>query len=240
MGEKFNLKVLPDNYNIKFEVGSKLIDVINENNISMESACGGNGKCGKCKVIVLEGKISNITENEKKILSKKEINEKIALACERNILGDTTIEIIGKNKDIIEKGEIIKSNKKIESIVKKVYLELPLPSLKDQRSDVKRILDYLKDENNRNYKFDINLIPKLQEVLLEHDYKVTVTIVDDEVIKIQGSNHENTNYGIAIDIGTTTVAAYLIDLINGDIIDIKSNLNLQKNICFTCFSFNMQ
>lgn len=55
-----------------------------------------------------------------------------------------------------------------------------------------------------------------------------MTTLNKEVIKIQGNNHENQNYGIAIDIGTTTVAAYLIDFVNGKIIDNKSNLNLQK------------
>lgn len=228
MGEKINLKVLPDNCNIKVEAGSKIIDVLNENNISVESTCAKKGKCGKCKVKVLEGKISNITENEKKLLSEKEINEKIVLACERRIFGDITIKIIDKNKDIVEKGKIIKSNENINTIVEKIYLELPLPSLEDQRSDVKRILDYLKIKNKRNYKFDINLIPKLQEILLENYYKVTATILNDEIIKIQGNNHENQNYGIAIDIGTTTVAAYLINLVNGEIIDAKSNLNEQK------------
>ena len=53
MGEKINLKVLPENYNIKVEVGSKLIDALNDNNISVESTCGGKGNCGKCKVKVL-------------------------------------------------------------------------------------------------------------------------------------------------------------------------------------------
>ena len=228
MGEKINLKVLPDNYNRKVEAGSKLIDALNENNISVESTCGGKGKCGKCKVKILEGKVSNITDNEKKLLSEKEINEKIVLACERSILGDMTIEIFDKNKDIVEKGKIIKSNKKINTIVEKIYLELPLPSLKDQRSDVKRILYYLNEKNKINYKFDISLIPKLQETLLENDYKVTATILNDEIIKIQGHNHENQNYGIAMDIGTTTVAAYLINLLNGEIIDTESNLNEQK------------
>ncbi|MEW9080857.1 2Fe-2S iron-sulfur cluster-binding protein, partial [Terrisporobacter glycolicus] len=52
MGEKINLKVLPDNCNIKVEAGNKIIDVLNENNISVESTCAKKGKCGKCKVKV--------------------------------------------------------------------------------------------------------------------------------------------------------------------------------------------
>ena len=127
MGKKVNLKVLPDNYNKEVEAGSRLMDAINENNISIESTCGSKGKCGKCKVKLLEGKISNITENEKKLLSEKEIEEKIVFACERTVLGDITIEIINENKDMVEKGQIIKSNKNINPIVEKIYLELPLP-----------------------------------------------------------------------------------------------------------------
>lgn len=125
MGKKVNLKVLPDNYNKEVEAGSRLMDAINENNISIESTCGSKGKCGKCKVKLLEGKISNITENEKKLLSEKEIDEKIVFACERTVLGDITIEIINENKDMVEKGQIIKSNKNINPIVEKIYLELP-------------------------------------------------------------------------------------------------------------------
>ena len=124
-GKKVNLKVLPDNYNKEVEAGSRLMDAINENNISIESTCGSKGKCGKCKVKLLEGKISNITENEKKLLSEKEIDEKIVFACERTVLGDITIEIINENKDMVEKGQIIKSNKNINPIVEKIYLELP-------------------------------------------------------------------------------------------------------------------
>lgn len=125
MGKKVNLKVLPDNYNKEVEAGSRLMDAINENNISIESTCGSKGKCGKCKVKLLEGKISNITENEKKLLSEKEIDGKIVLACERTVLGDITIEIINEDKDMVEKGQIIKSNKNINPIVEKIYLELP-------------------------------------------------------------------------------------------------------------------
>lgn len=124
-GKKVNLKVLPDNYNKEVEAGSRLMDAINENNISIESTCGSKDKCGKCKVKLLEGKISNITENEKKLLSEKEIDEKIVLACERTVLGDITIEIINEDKDMVEKGQIIKSNKNINPIVEKIYLELP-------------------------------------------------------------------------------------------------------------------
>ena len=223
MTKKFDLKVLLDNCERK-----KLIDVINENNISIETACGGKGKCGKCKVKVLEGHISDITETEKKLLREKEIDENVVLACERYALGDVTIETLDENKETAEKGKIIKSDKNIDSIVEKIYLELPLPSLKDQRSDIKRILDCLKEQKNIDCKFDISLISTLHEILLESDYKATITILKDEIIRVQSGNRQNQNYGIGIDIGTTTVAVYLIYLISGEVLDTKSSLNSQK------------
>lgn len=224
MSEKINLKVLLD-HNMK---GRKLIDIINENNIPIETACGGKGKCGKCKVKVLEGNISDITENEKKLLSKKEIYENVVLACERYALGDVTIEIVDVNEDTIEKGKIIKCDKNIDSIVQKIYLELPLPSLKDQRSDVKRILDCLKNKKNIDCKFDIKLISTLHEILLDSNYKVTVTILKDEIIRVQAGNRQDKNYGIGIDIGTTTVATYFVDLNSGEVLDTESSINSQK------------
>lgn len=221
-----DLKFLSDNDDKKIK--KKLIDVINKNNIFIESDCGGQGSCGKCKVKIIKGKVSEITDIEKKILTKYEIEDNIVLSCKRYIYDDVSIELLDNNRKHMEKGEIIKGNSEIEPIVEKIYLELPLPTLNDQRSDVLRITDFLKEKKQVEYEIDVNLIGCLGEILQKSNYKVTVTIFNKEIIKIQEENQQIYNYGIALDIGTTTVAAYLIDLSNGMVIDSKSSLNFQK------------
>ncbi|WP_317852086.1 2Fe-2S iron-sulfur cluster-binding protein [Paraclostridium sp. AKS73] len=80
----------------KFEVGRNLLDIIQSNNLGMESPCGGKGICGKCKVKVLSGDINPLTNEELKFLSRDEIENKVRLSCLVYPEGDICIEFLDK------------------------------------------------------------------------------------------------------------------------------------------------
>ena len=97
--------------------------------------------------------------------------------------------------------------------VQKRYLELDEPSLSDQRSDIERVLDGLDDLELR---VDLPVLRTLGRVLRAADYKVTAVVVDDVLIDVQAGDTTASRYGIAFDLGTTTVVATLLDLSTGN------------------------
>ncbi|MGL4913628.1 MAG: ASKHA domain-containing protein, partial [Romboutsia sp.] len=238
MEREITVKILPHDENIKCKKGSNLLHVIMKSNtVHIDNDCAGNGTCGKCKVKLIHGELSEVSASEKKLLSKNEIENNIVLVCERTIIGDVVVEVSDENEYLSGKGEIVRdkynsqeSGKIINGILKKIYIELPKPTLIDHRFHINRIAEELSSRhyNNEKLTYDISIIRNLEETLLQSNYCITATIFDKEIVAIEGNDKSNENYGIVVDLGTTTVAAYLINLNTGQIIDTKSHLNNQK------------
>ncbi|MCK4309091.1 MAG: DUF4445 domain-containing protein, partial [Candidatus Atribacteria bacterium] len=183
----------------------------------------GKGICGKCKVLVHKG-ISTIISIEEKFLSKEEIKEGFRLACQTKVFKDSIIEIpleirLDFNNVFSSKlkGDIhhIKKGFSIDSDLRKVFLNLEKPSLDDQRSDWERIKDGLslkKIKNVSNLKIPVKILKKIPNLIRKADFKVTVTILNNEIIDIEDGDTTKSRYGMAFDIGTTTLAGYLINL----------------------------
>ena len=223
MNNFVNVEILPYNKKIKVKIGTILLDVIRNNGFDIFANCGGTGVCGKCKVSVIKDGLSLISEKEKEILSEEELKENITLSCMRKVMKDTIIKLTENEKYIPIKNSVNLMDKKINSIINKSYLELKKPTLEDPVCQVDRILR----EFDNNISIDLNLICTLPEVLSESDYKITATILDNEIINIQKGNVVDFNYGIAIDLGTTTVAGYLINLNSGQLVSSVANSNKQ-------------
>src|SRR5262249_47604803 len=109
--------------------------------------------------------------------------------------------------------------------VQKRYLELAEPSLSDQRSDIERVLDGLDDLELR---VDLSVLRSLGRVLRGADYKVTAVVVDEALIDVQPGDTTGSRYGIAFDLGTTTVVATLLDLSTGTPMAVGSMLSKQQ------------
>jgi len=214
---------LPDKKNIKVPKRTTVLEALERAGINIDTPCGGKGACGKCKVLVVEG-ITAASSLEKKFLSEEETKKGFRLACQTKLFKDTTIEIpleikldFEKVYSINLKGDInhIENNFILDPNFKKIFLDLRRPSLEDQRSDWKRIKDGLslkKIENISNLKIPVEILKKIPYLVRKSDFKITVTLHDNEVIDIECGNTTESSYGIAFDIGTTTVAGYLIDL----------------------------
>src|SRR4030042_5646118 len=218
---------LPDKKNIKVNKGTTILEALERAGINIDTPCGGKGTCGKCKILVTKG-INAITAIEKKLLSEGEIKKGFRLACQAKLFQDSIVEIPLEIKldfkrvfSSNSKGDIhrTKNNFSIESNLKKVFLDLEEPSLDDQRSDWERIKDGLsskKIENISNLKTSVEILKKIPVLMREANFKITVILYNNEIIDIENGETTTSNYGIAFDIGTTTVAGYLIDLESGE------------------------
>ena len=229
---------LPDKKNIEVNKGTTPLEALERAWINIDTPCGGKGICGKCKILINKG-ITTATPIEEELLSEEEIKKGFRLACQAKLFQDSIIEVPSEIRldfkrvfSSNSKGDIhrTKNNFSLESNLKKVFLDLEKPSLDDQRSDWERIKDGLslkKIKNISNLKISLQILKKIPILIRKADFKITVTICNDEIIDLGSGNTAKKSYGIAFDIGTTTVVGYLIDLGSGEELSAIAKTNPQ-------------
>ncbi|HHW30407.1 MAG TPA: DUF4445 domain-containing protein [Clostridiaceae bacterium] len=208
----------------KVDSGTNLLEYLQSKSINIESPCGGKGTCGKCRV-KLGGSEPEPTKHEITILGKKLVNEGYRLACHHIIEKDLDIYLhkVNEEANIVTEGK--EKRIKTDPIITKVYAELEKPDINDQRSDLDRIASY---SDMLKEAIPLKAIKTLPKILRKSDFKVTLLVEDNKIIAVEPGNTTDILYGIAIDIGTTTIAAYLYDLNSGERLGVYSQLNPQK------------
>jgi len=211
---------------VEVEDGVSLLEAVSKvKDMYVDASCGGRGTCGKCKVKILKGDLSKPSISETRFLSNKELENGYRLACMVPVTGNIDVLVNSNNSH----SRILTEHKgfsgKVNPIIKKKYLVLPEPSLGDQRSDLSRILESIPLNNPL---VSLPLRQKIPTLLRNAGYLITAVFSSDSLINVEEGNTENLNYGIAIDIGTTTIAAYLLETNTGEILDTISGLNSQK------------
>ncbi len=229
---------LPDKKNIEVEKGTSLLEALAKADLKINTVCGGRGICGKCKILFKKG-ITTATDLEKKLLSPEEIKNGFRLACQSKLFKNSAIEIPSEVRLNLQqvfsshyKGEIkgLKKSWGLRTNVEKIFLTLGEPTLDDQRSDWDRIKDELSKKKGGNIpplKIPLSLLKKIPFLVREADFKITITICNNEVIAIEKKDTTQEMYGIAFDLGTTTVAGYLIDLKRGKEVSVVAKTNSQ-------------
>ncbi|MDP4094780.1 MAG: 2Fe-2S iron-sulfur cluster-binding protein, partial [Bacillota bacterium] len=204
--------------------GQNLLKFLNDNSYILKTPCGGNGTCGKCRIKV-SGLLDKPTEAEKKLLGVEQVEKGYRLACYCHI--NSNIEIYPEDKQ--EEAKIITYGRqrkvKLNPLVSKKFIPLKQPDISDQNADEDRItaaLDGLYLDSN------IRLLGKLTKTLKHDDYKVTLFCEGKKIIDVESGDTTGNLFGLAVDIGTTTVAAYLFDLVLGERTDVFSVLNPQR------------
>lgn len=247
---KYTVTFLPDNKKIEVEGGITLLQAAENAGIIINSLCGGEGLCGECKLQVISGEAESDMAAIA-FLSKDEIEYGHILACRTKVEDNLVVMIppksrIEQEKIIVESTAITYSKPEklvlrrssregfypFDPPVKKVYLELPEPTLQDNVSDIDRIMRELsKVSVYDSFEISLSCLRNLPEILRAHNWKVTVTFTQHnnigQILKIEGGDTSDKHYGLAIDIGTTTVVAQLANLKTGKIIGVKGSYNLQ-------------
>ncbi|MHB1346764.1 MAG: ASKHA domain-containing protein [Candidatus Humimicrobiaceae bacterium] len=206
------------------------LKAIQEAGIEIKSICRGKGTCGKCRIIFLGGTADEPTNMELKLLTEEEISHNVRLACQHDFKEDTTIYIPASSLSEEQKLQVSGQEReiKIDPVIKKFYLKLERATLKDVKADFNRIKDALKTNYNVSAdKIDFLALAEMPKLLRDNNWEITVTLRNNEIILIESSNTTDRNFGIAIDLGTTKIAALLVDLSSGKTIDKKGVMNPQ-------------
>jgi uncharacterized 2Fe-2S/4Fe-4S cluster protein (DUF4445 family) len=214
----------PGDRRVRVPSGVTLFDAASWNGIAIDSTCGGHGTCKKCRVRVL-GPAAPPSPLDARAFTGAELAAGWRLACRAQATQDTQVEVpplvtrpkaatVGVGRQVI-----------LRPAVQKRYLELAEPSLGDQASDAERVLAQLDDLEPR---LDLAVLRTLGRVLREADYRVTAVVVDDVLVAVEPGDTTARRFGIAFDLGTTTVVATLLDLATGTPVAVASALNAQQ------------
>jgi len=212
--------------------GTTILEASRELGVEIESLCGGVKGCGKCKVQLVEGLLWPFTDEEAKFITEKERAEGYRLGCAARIEGDVLIFIPEESravKQVIRKGATERAIE-LNPAIHLYDVELSPPTLHDPAGDLDRLKEGLREKYYlSSLDIDYHALLKLPGVLRQANWKVTVAIwMEKEILDIKPGKVEDA-YGLAIDIGTTTVAAYLCNLRSGGLVAAESMMNPQMS-----------
>ena len=210
--------------------------------VDLEGVCGEKAICGKCKVKIEEGAfekyaiessrdhLSPMQPVERKFFNLRQEQDGYRQACQAYIHGDVVVFVPEESR--MGKQVVRKPAREIaielNPAVRKYYVELAKATLDDTLGDRERMQAELSRKFGlTNLIFDYQVLLSLQEVVRQGDWKVTVSVwMDKEVIKVEPGLVER-GYGLAVDVGTSTLAGYLCDLTDGKVVTTASMMNPQ-------------
>jgi len=227
MKKKINIKIFPEEKVIIASKGDILAEKIIESGININAYCNKKGICGKCFVEIKKGNIKGKTENEKKLIKQKKYRKNYRLACQYEIENEVIIRI--PDESIINETLILKTGIKaqilINNTIKKYFIEIERPKISLPYS----LLEVVKRElKNKRLSININQLKELSRIHKNEKYGITAVIYKDkEILNIEKNDTRDQSYGIAVDIGTTTLVVEVIDLNSGRTVDTIAEQNSQ-------------
>ncbi len=216
--ESIRVAFQPVGTRVEVRAGSTVLEAGREAGLILAANCGGNGLCGRCRVTVLGENVPAPTEAESRVLNQEEIETGQRLACRTHLYGDAGVHIprttLGNQQRLQLDGKTQRVS--VDSCISRHSIKAFAPTLKDTVSDFERVTQILNSElgGNTCWQASIRLIRGLSRLARESDWKFTVFTRGDEVIGCCGAGKRP--LGVAVDIGCTKIAAYLLDLETGD------------------------
>jgi uncharacterized 2Fe-2S/4Fe-4S cluster protein (DUF4445 family) len=222
--------------------GKTIMEASRELGVDIDGLCGENATCGKCKVKIEEGyfekygmksmvsSISPISDADRKFLTEQQLKDNYRLACQTKINGDIVVFVPEESRSgnqVVRKDATAREIK-LNPAINKYYIEMKEASLNDSMGDFERIQALMEKQFNlKDLIIDYKVLVNLQNSVRQGKWKITIWIwMNKEIIRVEPGLVDNC-YGLAVDIGTTTVAGYLCDLVTGDVVATDSMMNPQ-------------
>lgn len=204
---------LPLEKTIEVPKGTGILEAAISAGVGIESTCGGRGTCGKCTVLI-------------KPLHLQEVTFERVLACKSKIHEDTLI-MIEEKKEVSQRKIGLNTNEKfrLNSGINKYHLVVPEPSIENPCPDWERLCSQLPFND---IGFNHKVAATLPQVLRLNNHEVTVVMENKSILAVEPGNTGHRSYGIAVDLGTTTVVAHLMDLNKGTVVASRATTNPQN------------
>lgn len=218
---------LPDGKAAAVPPGTTILEAAMAAGIALDAVCGGEGKCGRCKVRP-EGEFQ---AGPSSLLTKADAAQGVTLACVTRAVGDVTVEVLPRSR--IGRHQILTKSvddvpRPVSPWVRKEFYRLPHATIWDNVADLERLWRVI---GKNNLPMPLEALRELSDALRSGNWNVTVTLsrVDsgDEITRVEPGDTTGRLLGIAVDIGTTTVVVELVDLVNGEVLGTASDYNRQ-------------
>ncbi len=215
----------PHGRSTEVEAGETLLEAARRAGVEIESTCGGELRCGRCRVVVLEGS-EHLSPAEGEELELLRDAMDMRLACSARVQGGRVVVLVPEESrpEHTSRKELSPRRVEVEPAVRAVRVEVSPASLSDQRDDWSRVEEALRS-------LGIQAVPELEALrglsdeLRRGGWKLTLFLWGDRVIGAEAG--EVAPLGVAVDFGTTTIAGYLVELTTGEVLAASSILNPQ-------------
>ncbi|KJR96970.1 MAG: ferredoxin [Desulfobulbaceae bacterium BRH_c16a] len=246
---KCTVTFLPHQRSIAVSEGESIIRAALQAGVHINASCGGEGVCGKCRILLEEGSVSGGLSER---LSQEDYDKGYRLACLAKVAQDVTVRIPVEsamdksvmNLQVTPRRTATIQHTDFDSLkeeglfippVEKIFVSLTPPDALNNMPDVTRLVEHLKLEfNEHRLELTLPVIRKLPGILRENNWQVTVTLIrgvkDDGknvILNVQAGDRTAHNHAIALDIGTTTIYAQLVDLATGECLAEAGDFNGQ-------------
>jgi len=233
---------MPFNRAVTVEAGTTLLEAVGKARIAIDSACGGDGICGRCKMIVKHGRVGG---DVSALLTREEIRRGVVLACQTTVQSDLQVEIPedtrAREKIVIDReaqrframrAGTAKMTFARAPLVSKVHLELSQPTLENNDADCQRIQDMISRLTGIDMiQTGLKVIRSLPGILRAHDFSVTATVGRrrgvGEIMELEGGDASEENYMAIVDAGTSTVVVHLVKVGDMTTVDAQACFNSQ-------------
>jgi uncharacterized 2Fe-2S/4Fe-4S cluster protein (DUF4445 family) len=226
----------------RFPVGTPVLQAARSLGVDIDSVCGGRGICGRCQVLVAEGefpkhgvvsKITNlsaVSQVETDYCASQPLADGKRLSCSAQVLGDVVIDVPSSSqvhKQVVRK-EAEAHDVHLDPLIRLHYVEVQQPDMHDPSGDLRRLEDALEFEwRLTDLACDVIVLQQIQKALRSGDWKVTVAVhAGKQIVAVWPGFRENA-YGLAVDIGSTTIAAHLCHLASGEVVASAGLMNPQ-------------
>lgn len=244
MEKKVKVIFYPEEKAVEVNKGTSLWEAAKQAGVYINSVCGGDGICGKCRLILKKGAIETKSTT---LLTREEVRKGYLLACQSKAKGDVVVEVPPESRE--EKRKILvdrnaerfralypslkeKVRFKYEPLVQKMYLVLSPPTLQNNLPDHVRLYRYIRRKKEIPVmQSGLKVIRSLSGLLRKNKWKVTATLgirgETVEVIQVEGGDTTEKNYAVVVDVGTSTVVAHLLNLKTSETVDAEATYNSQ-------------
>ena len=226
----------------RFPVGTPVLQAARSLGVDIDSVCGGRGICGRCQVTVAVGEfakhgVKSRAENltpfgavEEEYCKTQPMDAGRRLSCSTQVLGDVVIDVPSGSqvhRQVVRKAAEA-HDIELDPVIRLHFVEVQEPDMHDPSGDLRRLEDALEFEwRLTNLACDVRVLQHLQQALREGGWKVTVAVHgESQIIAVWPVFREHA-YGIAIDVGSTTIAAHLCNLATGDVVAAAGIMNPQ-------------
>lgn len=205
----------PEECTVEVDAGSTILQAARKAGVHIDAPCAEHGRCGKCRVRVRAGLVSEVTPEEEEYLTPAELANGMRLSCMTSIFDDVVVTVPESSKNLTNRKATAALPYSIVSdpYTRKFCVSVAKPSITthDLRDDLVRLREALPAINT----VELSAIRDLHSALVDGDYTVTAVLAHDRLIAVEAGDTTNAHYGVALDIGTTTIVGYLLDLNTG-------------------------